>query len=66
MEKDNEWESVPFDEIDSLKVQFNDFALAVARGDSDSPIPMEHGRNVLRVFEATEESHRTGREVILD
>ena len=66
VEKDNEWESVPFDEIDSLKVQFNDFALAVARGDSDSPIPMEHGRNVLRVFEATEESHRTGREVILD
>ena len=66
VEKENEWVSVPFEDIDSLKVQFNDFARAVARGDADSPIPMEHGRNVLRVFEATEESHRTGREVILD
>ena len=34
--------------------------------ETDSSIAMEHGRNGMRVFEATEESHRTGREVILD
>jgi predicted dehydrogenase len=66
VEKDNEWQNVPFDEIDSQKVQFNDFVQAVIRGDSDAPTPMTHGRKVIRVFDATEESHRTGREVILD
>jgi phthalate 4,5-cis-dihydrodiol dehydrogenase len=66
VEKDNEWESVPFDDINSQEVQFNDFVQAVKRGDTDSPTPMTHGRKVMRVFDATEESHRTGKEVIID
>jgi predicted dehydrogenase len=66
IEKDNEWQKVPFDDIDSQVVQFNDFVQAVIRGDSDSPTPMNHGRKVIRVFDATEESNRTGKEVILE
>jgi len=66
IEKDNDWTEVPFDDIDSQVVQFNDFVQAVVRGDSDSPTPMTHGRRVLRVLEATEESNRTGSEVIID
>ncbi len=66
IEKENEWESQPFDDIDSQQVQFNDFVQAVKRGDTDSPTPMNHGRKVMRVFDATEESHRTGKEVIID
>ena len=65
VERDNEWETVPFTEIDSLQAEFDEFAAAVERGDDDSPIPMRHGLNVLRVFEATEASHESGREVIL-
>ena len=66
VEKHNDWSEVPFDDIDSQEVQFNDFVQAVRRGDSDSPTPMTYGRKVLRVLEATEESHRTGAEVIID
>jgi predicted dehydrogenase len=65
VEKDNDWKNVPFDDINSQEVQFNDFVQAVIRGDSDSPTPMTHGRKVLKVLEATEESHRTGREVVI-
>jgi predicted dehydrogenase len=66
IERNNEWEEVPIDEINSQEVQFNDFVQAVIRGDSDSPTPMTHGRRVLRVLEATEESHRSGQEVRID
>ena len=65
VEKDNDWKNVPFDDINSQEVQFNDFVQAVIRGDSDSPTPMMYGRKVLKVLEATEESHRTGREVVI-
>ena len=66
VERNNEWVEQPFDAIDSQVVQFNDFVQAVIRGDSDSPTPMTHGRKVLKVLEATEESHRTGKEVLID
>jgi predicted dehydrogenase len=66
IEKNNEWEEVPFEPVESMKVQFNDFVQAVLRGDSDAPTPVAHGRKVLKVLEATEESHRTGREVVFD
>ena len=66
VERNNEWVEVPMEEIDSQVVQFNDFVQAVKRGDSDAPTPVAHGRRVLRVLEATEESHRTGREVVID
>lgn len=63
--RDGEWKPVPIEDINSLQVQFADFAAAVRRGDRDSPIPMAHGRRVMQVFEATEQSHETGQEVIL-
>lgn len=66
VEKNNEWTEVPFEEIDSQVVQFNDFVQAVKRGDPDAPTPLTYGRKVIRVLEATEESHRTGREVVVD
>ena len=66
VERGNEWDEVPFEPVDSLVVQFKEFAKAVARGDSDSPTPMNYGRKVLKVLEATEESNRTGREVFID
>jgi predicted dehydrogenase len=66
VERNNEWEEVPTDNINSLEVQFNDFVQAVIRGDSDTPTPMTHGRKVLKVLEATEESHRTGKEIVFD
>ena len=63
----NELEEIPIDsKEDSLHHEFTDFIQALDRGDSDTPIPMEHGRHVLQVLEATEESNRTGREVILN
>ena len=43
-----------------------DFVQAIERGDEDTPIPQEHGLRVLKVFEATEASARTGREVEID
>ncbi len=64
--RDGEWTEVPFQQNDSLELEFGDFVAAVERGDADSPIPMEHGRHVMQIFLATEESNRTGREVILD
>jgi predicted dehydrogenase len=66
IERNNEWQEVPFEEVNSLEVQFNDFVQAVRRGDSDSPTPMAHGRKVLKVLESTEESHRTGKEVVFE
>ena len=63
---DGEWKSEPVPETDSMADEFADFIKAIERGDTDTPVPMEHGRNVLRVLEATEESSRLGREVRLD
>ena len=60
------WKKEPVDETDSLLDEFTEFVAAIERGDEDTPIPQEHGLKVLRVFEATEESARTGREVKID
>ena len=54
------------DETNSLLDEFTDFVQAIERGDEDTPIPQEHGLRVLKVFEATEASARTGREVDID
>ncbi len=51
---------------DSLLDEFSEFIQSLERGDDDTPIPQVHGLNVLKVLEATEESARTGREVVLD
>ncbi len=64
--RDETWTEVPIEETDPLRDEFSDFIAAVERGDADSPIPMEHGRHVMQIFEATEKSHETGREVILE
>ena len=50
----------------SLLDQFTAFVQSLERGDEDTPVPQDHGLKVLRVLEATEESARTGREVVLD
>ena len=50
----------------SLLDEFTDFVQAIERGDEDTPIPQEHGLRVLKVFEATVKSARTGREVEVD
>lgn len=64
--QDNKWTPRPMPQVNSLVAEFGDFAKAVADGASDSPIPMEHGRKVIQILMATEESHRTGREVVID
>ncbi|MCH8224223.1 MAG: hypothetical protein IH868_12545 [Chloroflexi bacterium] len=63
--RDEKWAEVPIPTTDSLLDEFRDFMAAVQRGDSDTPIPMEHGRHVMQIFEAIEQSHKTGREVSL-
>jgi predicted dehydrogenase len=45
--------------------QLAGFADAILN-DTESPIPGEYGREVVRVLTACEESGRTGREVLLD
>jgi predicted dehydrogenase len=52
-------------ETDSMADEFADFIASLERGDADTPIPQEHGLKVLEVLDATEESSRTGREVVL-
>ena len=64
--EDGTWRKEPIDETDSLLDEFTDFVQAIERGDEDTPIPQEHGLRVLKVFEATEASARTGREVDID
>ena len=64
--EDGTWRKEPIDETDSLLDEFTDFVQAIERGDEDTPIPQEHGLRVLKVFEATEASARTGREVEID
>ncbi len=56
---------MPVKEVDPLQEEFTDFVRAIERGDSDAPIPMAHGRQVIEVFEATERSSKLGREVAL-
>ncbi len=60
------WRREDVPERDSLLDEFTDFIAALERGDEDTPITQRHGLNVLKVLEATEESARTGREVLLD
>ena len=50
----------------SLLDQFTAFIQSIERGDDDTPVPQAHGLKVLKVLEATEESARKGREVVLD
>ena len=61
--EDGLWKKELVKETDSFLDEFTEFVEAIERGDPDTPIPQEHGLKVLKVFEATEESARTGREV---
>lgn len=63
---DGTWRKEGVPERNSLLDEFTEFIEALERGDDDTPIPQVHGLNVLKVLEATEESARTGREVVLD
>ena len=46
-----------------MTLEFREFIDALNRGDEDTPIPQIHGRNVMAILDAWEESHETGREV---
>jgi predicted dehydrogenase len=59
------WREEPVKTTSSLADEFGDFVAAIERGDDDTPIPQEHGRLVIQVLEATEESARSGREVVI-
>ena len=63
---DGSWRKEEVPQRDSLLDEFTEFIESLERGDDDTPIPQVHGLNVLKVLEATEESARTGREVVLD
>lgn len=62
---DGTWVEEPVDDTSPFEEEVADFIAAIERGDEDTPIPQEHGLRVLEVLEATEESSRTGREVVL-
>lgn len=64
--EDGTWRKESVETTNSLLDEFTDFVQAIERGDDDTPVPQEHGLRVLKVFEATEESARTGREVEID
>jgi len=64
--EDGVWRKEEIADTDSLLDEFTEFVAALQRGDEDTPIPQEHGWRVLKVFEATEESARTGREIVID
>jgi len=63
--RNEEWTEVPIKATDSLHDEVTDFAKAIESGSKTPPIRMEHGRQVIEVLEASEESSRTGREVVL-
>ena len=63
--KEGTWREEPVETTDSLTDEFSEFVAAIGRGDDDTPIPQAHGRLVMQVLEATEESAGTGREVVL-
>lgn len=62
---DGTWVEEPVDDSSPFEEEVADFIASIARDDEDTPIPQEHGLRVLEVLEATEESSRTGREVVL-
>ena len=64
--EDGTWGKEDVGETNSQLDEFTDFVQAIERGDEDTPIPQEHGWRVLKVFDATVESARTGREVEID
>ncbi len=62
---DGTWVEEPVDDSSPFEEEIAEFIASIERGDEDTPIPQEHGLRVLEVLEATEESSRTGREVVL-
>ncbi len=59
------WREAPVRATNSLVDEFQAFVDALARGDADTPVPQMHGRNVMEVLEASEQSSESGREVLL-
>jgi predicted dehydrogenase len=45
--------------------EFRDFVKSLESDDEDTPVPQEHGLNVLKILEATEKSSELGQEIIL-
>jgi predicted dehydrogenase len=62
---DGMWKEEAVDNSSPFEEEIADFIAVIERGDEDTPIRQEHGLRVLEVLYSTEESSRTGREVIL-
>ena len=62
--RDEEYTEVEVPQFDSLERQFTEFIEALQEG-KEPPISAAHGRQVIEVMEAMDQSSETGREVLL-
>ena len=46
-----------------MTLEFREFIDSLNRGDDDTPVPQMHGRNVMAILDAWEQSHASGKEV---
>ena len=49
-----------------MTLEFREFIDSLNRGDDDTPVPQIHGRNVMAILDAWEQSHASGKEVAPD
>ena len=61
-----EWRSEPMEQHDPMTLEFREFIDSLNRGDDDTPVPQIHGRNVMAILDAWEQSHASGKEVTPD
>ena len=60
-----EWHE-PMEQHDPMTLEFREFIDSLNRGDDDTPVPQMHGRNVMAILDAWEQSHASGKEVTPD
>jgi len=59
------WEKQMLEINNPMQDEFRDFVKSLESNDEDTPIPQEHGLNVLKILEATEKASELGQEIIL-
>ena len=59
------WEKQVVEINNPMLDEFRDFVKSLESDDEDTPVPQEHGLNVLKILEATEKSSELGQEIIL-
>ena len=59
-------EDEPMEQHDPMTLEFREFIDSLNRGDDDTPVPQIHGRNVMAILDAWEQSHASGKEVAPD